>query len=90
MQLTPLIITPQMLTAEERTWSLDQVNALLTVRASTQIAAGAFGNSQVFSSDSLIELNGKYKSVSGVFTLWLWFNHMTFPAASSCSPSDTS
>ena len=85
-----LIITRQLLIAEERTWSLEQVNALLTVRGSTQNAAGAYGNSQVFSGDSLIELNGNYQSVRGVFTLSLWFNHMTLPAASRCSPSDTS
>ena len=69
-----LIITPQLLIAEERSWSLDQVNNLLTVRGSRQNAAGAFGNSQVFSGDSLIELNGNYQSVSGVFTPSPWFS----------------
>ena len=55
-------------------WPLDEVNGLLTVRGSTQIAAGASGKSLVLDGDSLIELNGSAKLASGAFTASLWFN----------------
>ncbi len=56
------------------TWPLDEVNGSLTVRGSTQIAAGASGKSLVLDGDSLIELNDSAKSASGAFTVSLWFN----------------
>ena len=55
-------------------WPLDEVNGSLTVRGSTQIAAGASGKSLVLDGQSLIELNDSAKLATGPFTVSLWFN----------------
>ena len=70
--LLALLSTPIVGLSEN--WPIDKVNDSLTVRGSTQIAAGVSGKSLVFRGDSLIELNDSARLASGAFTVSLWFN----------------
>ena len=57
------------------TWPLDDHAAdTLSVRGTTQTAAGAAGQSLVLDGDSLIELKDSARLASGEFTVSLWFN----------------
>lgn len=70
--LLALLSTP--IAGLSENWPIDEVNDSLTVRGSTQIAAGVSGKSLVFRGDSLIELNDSARLASGAFTVSLWFN----------------